>query len=113
MPTKLDHRLSRKKRIRARIIGTADKPRLSVFRSLRFIAAQLIDDTAGKTLAAVNSKQLKQGRTVKASKAVGEALAKEAKTAGVTAVVFDRNGYRYHGCVKALADGAREGGLKF
>jgi len=104
-------------RIRAKISGTAQKPRLSVFRSNAEIYAQLIDDTTGLTLAAVNSRQ-KEIAAVKAPKVeisalVGKALAQKAAALGITACVFDRGGYLYHGRVKALADGAREGGLKF
>ena len=113
--TKPQARLRRRRRVRAKVRGTADRPRLSVFRSNRGIGAQLIDDVAGHTLAAVNSTEsdLKSlGRLEQASKA-GELLAERGKSAGVETVVFDRGGYRYHGRVKALADGAREGGLKF
>jgi large subunit ribosomal protein L18 len=113
--TKPQARLRRRRRVRAKVRGTAERPRLSVFRSNRGIGAQLIDDVAGHTLAAVNwtESDLKSlGRLEQAGKA-GELLAERAKSAGVETVVFDRAGYRYHGRVKALADGAREGGLKF
>jgi large subunit ribosomal protein L18 len=113
--TKPQARLRRRRRVRAKVRGTAERPRLSVFRSNRGIGAQLIDDEAGHTLAAVNwtESDLKSlGRLEQAGKA-GELLAERAKSAGVETVVFDRGGYRYHGRVKALADGAREGGLKF
>lgn len=108
-------------RVRARIIGTKDRPRLSVFRSNRFVSAQLIDDTLGKTLAAAHGRSFSAGGgsasgekgQVAQAKAVGEAIAKAAKAAGVTTIVFDRAGYRYAGQVKALADAAREGGLIF
>jgi large subunit ribosomal protein L18 len=113
--TKPQARLRRRRRVRAKVRGTAERPRLSVFRSNRGIGAQLIDDVAGHTLAAVNwtESDLKSlGRLEQAGKA-GELLAERAKSAGVETVVFDRGGYRYHGRVKALADGAREGGLKF
>ena len=113
--TKPQARLRRRRRVRAKVRGTADRPRLSVFRSNRGIGAQLIDDVAGHTLAAVNwtEKDLRDlGRMEQASRA-GALLAERAKGAGVETVVFDRGGYRYHGRVKALADGAREGGLSF
>jgi large subunit ribosomal protein L18 len=108
-------RLRRRRRVRAKVRGTAERPRLSVFRSNRGIQAQLIDDVNGHTVAAVNwlEGDLKSlGRMDQAKKA-GELLAERAKAAGVETCVFDRGGYRYHGKVKALADGAREGGLKF
>jgi large subunit ribosomal protein L18 len=113
--TKPARRLRRRRRVRAKVRGTADRPRLSVFRSNRGIQAQLIDDVKGHTVAAVNwmEADLKElGRLDQAKKA-GELLAERAKAAGVEECVFDRGGYRYHGKVKALADGAREGGLKF
>ena len=113
--SKPNARLRRRRRVRAKVNGTAVRPRLSVFRSNRGIGAQLIDDVAGHTLAAVNwtESDLKSlGRLEQAGKA-GELLAERAKSAGVETVVFDRGGYRYHGRVKALADGAREGGLRF
>ena len=113
--TRPAQRLRRRRRVRAKVRGTADRPRLSVFRSNRGVQAQLIDDVAGRTLAAVNwtEQDLKSlGRMEQATRA-GELLASRAKEAGVESVVFDRGGYRYHGRVKALADGAREGGLKF
>ncbi len=106
-------RLSRKKRIRARVTGTTARPRLTVHRSLTQIRAQVVDDSTGKTLAAASTKEAKAKMTVEGAKKVGELLAKKAKDAGVTSVVFDRNAYKYHGRVKALADGAREGGLQF
>lgn len=103
-------------RIRAKVSGTAQKPRLSVFRSNKDIYAQLIDDTTGTTLAAANSRQKDIAATkttkVEQSMEVGKALAQKAKSLGIEACVFDRGGYLYHGRVKALADGAREGGLK-
>jgi large subunit ribosomal protein L18 len=113
--TRPAQRLRRRRRVRAKVRGTADRPRLSVFRSNRGVQAQLIDDLAGRTLAAVNwtEPELKGlGRMEQATRA-GSVLAERAKGAGIEAVVFDRGGYRYHGRVKALADGAREGGLKF
>lgn len=111
--SKLSHRLQRKNRIRSRIAGTTARPRLTVYRSLKDIAAQVIDDTAGKTLVAASAREAKAGPNVDGAKKVGALLAKKAKEAGITAVVFDRNAYQYHGRVKALADAAREGGLKF
>jgi large subunit ribosomal protein L18 len=105
----------RRHRVRAKVTGTAERPRLSVYRSNRGIFAQLIDDVDGKTLAAANwtEADLRDlGRTEQAKKA-GQVLAERAKKAGVETCVFDRSGYRYHGRVKALAEGAREGGLKF
>ena len=113
--TKAQHRLKRRRRVRSKISGTADRPRLSVFRSNRGLFAQLIDDRSGKTVAAVNwieDDLRKLGRMDQATK-TGSLLAERAKAAGVTACVFDRGGYRYHGRVKALAEGAREGGLEF
>jgi large subunit ribosomal protein L18 len=108
-------RLRRRRRVRAKIRGTAQRPRLSVFRSNRGIGAQLIDDVNGHTLAAVNwtETDLKSLGRMDQAKRAGELLAQRAKEAGVETVVFDRGGYRFHGKVKALADGAREGGLKF
>ena len=114
------HRLSsRKRRVRLRILGTATRPRLSVFRSNSHIYAQIIDDSVGKTLVAASScdpglkTKLKSGGNVEAAKAVGQALAERAKAIPVELVVFDRGGRLYHGRVKALADAARSGGLKF
>jgi large subunit ribosomal protein L18 len=104
-------------RIRARVTGTAQKPRLSVFRSNSDIYAQLIDDTTGNTLASANSRQKEiaaiQGNKVEKSMNVGKSLAQKAIALGLSSCVFDRGGYLYHGRVKAIADGAREGGLKF
>ncbi len=110
-------RLRRKKRVRKRVFGTPERPRLSVFRSLQHIYAQLIDDTAGRTLVQVStlSKELrnavKSGGNKDAAAKVGAALAERAKAAGITAAAFDRNGYKYHGRVKALADAVRKGGI--
>ncbi len=107
-------RLRLKLSIRKKVSGTDVKPRLSVFRSNTSIYAQLIDDVQGHTLAAASSKELglKNGN-VENAKAVGAKIAEKALAAGISSVVFDRNGYLYHGRVKAVADGAREGGLKF
>jgi large subunit ribosomal protein L18 len=113
--TKPQSRLRRRRRVRAKVRGTAERPRLSVFRSNRGIQAQVIDDVNGHTLAAVNWTEgdLKELKSMDQAKHAGELLAERAKAAGVETVVFDRGGYRYHGRVKALADGAREGGLAF
>jgi len=104
-------------RIRKDISGTAETPRLSVFRSNKQIYAQLIDDQSGKTLLAASSKVKSifeaKSNKIEKSKKVGLLVAERAKEAGITTVVFDRNGYKYHGRVKSLAEGAREGGLKF
>ncbi len=105
-------RIRRHARVRATIKGTAERPRLAVFRSNRFVSAQLIDDVAGKTLAASHGREFKGPQSVQA-KEVGSAMAKKAKALGIAAAVFDRGGYRYGGQVKALADAAREGGLAF
>jgi large subunit ribosomal protein L18 len=113
--TKPQKRLRRRRRVRAKVRGTAERPRLSVFRSNRGVFAQLIDDEAGKTLAAVTWTEgdLKSLAPMEQAKKAGELIAKRAGEAGVSTAVFDRGGYRYHGRVKALAEGAREGGLKF
>ena len=110
-------REARHRRVRAKVNGTKDIPRLNVFRSARNISVQIIDDEQGVTLVSVSSldKDLKltNGGNIEAAKKVGEAVAKKAKKAGITNVVFDRGGYLYHGRVKALADAARENGLEF
>jgi large subunit ribosomal protein L18 len=113
--TKRQARLRRRRRVRARIVGSAERPRLSVYRSNRGIFAQLVDDAAGRTLAAVNwtEPELRKLSASAQAKRVGELIAERAKAAGIEACVFDRGGYQYHGRVKALAEGAREGGLKF
>ena len=113
--TRPQSRLRRRRRVRAKIRGTAERPRLSVFRSNRGVQAQVIDDVAGHTLAAVSwtEADLKSLGTMDQAKTAGELLAERAKAAGVETVIFDRGGYRYHGRVKALADGAREAGLTF
>jgi len=110
--TKSEQRQRRHARVRSVIKGTAERPRLAVYRSNRFVSVQLIDDTVGKTLAASHGREFKGPQSVQA-KSVGETIAKVAKAAGITAVVFDRAGYRYGGQVKTLADAAREGGLTF
>jgi large subunit ribosomal protein L18 len=113
--TKEAQRLKRRRRVRAKIRGTAERPRISVFRSNRGIAAQLIDDDAGRTLAAVNwiEPSLRELTGTEQAKKAGELLAQRAQAAGIQSAVFDRGGYQYHGRVQALADGAREGGLSF
>jgi large subunit ribosomal protein L18 len=114
LATKPQKRLKRRRRVRAKVRGSAELPRLSVFRSNRGIGAQLIDDVAGHTLAAVTwtEGELKELGRMEQAKKAGELLAQRAKEAGVESAVFDRGGYRYHGRVQALAEGAREGGLK-
>lgn len=113
--TKLQRRNRIKNRIRKVVSGTAQKPRLSVFRSNKEISAQLIDDVSGVTLVSASSLTIKDAKGTKSEVAsvVGKDLADKANKAGIDSVAFDRNGYLYHGRVKALADGAREGGLKF
>ncbi len=113
--TKNERRQRVRRAIRGKLSGTAERPRISVFRSNRYVYAQLIDDTTGRTLAAVSSREegIGGGAPVEESKAVGQRLAERAKAAGIETAVFDRNGYKYHGRVKALAEGAREGGLAF
>ena len=110
--SKSELRARRHARVRARISGTSARPRLAVYRSNRFISAQLIDDVAGKTIAAAHGREFKGAASAQA-KAVGETIASKAKAAGVNAIVFDRAGYRYAGQVKTLADAARAGGLTF
>ena len=112
--SKQQRRLRRRRRIRAKVRGSAERPRLSVYRSNRGIFAQLVDDDAGTTIAAVNwtESELRGLDPMEQAKTAGQALAKRASEAGVSICVFDRSGYRYHGRVKALAEGAREGGLK-
>jgi large subunit ribosomal protein L18 len=107
-------RLRRRRRVRAKIRGTAERPRISVFRSNRGILAQLIDDESGRTLAAVSwtEPELRDLPPLEQASKIGQALAKRASDAGVREAVFDRGGYQYHGRVKSLAEGAREGGLK-
>ena len=111
-----DARIRRHRRVRAKVHGTTERPRLVVFRSNRGIEAQLVDDDAGKTLASASHLALAKsfkGDKTKQAEEVGKALAAAAKKAGVDTCVFDRGGYLYHGRVKSLADGAREGGLEF
>jgi large subunit ribosomal protein L18 len=108
-------RLKRRRRVRAKVHGTAVRPRVAVFRSNRGIFAQLIDDQAGRTLASVQwtEADLRSLKPMEQATKAGQLIAERAKAAGVDTVVFDRGGYRYHGRVKALAEGAREGGLHF
>jgi large subunit ribosomal protein L18 len=108
-------RLKRRRRVRAKVRGTAERPRISVFRSNRGISAQLIDDDGGRTLASVSSTEgdLRTLGHMDQAKRAGELLAQRAAAAGVQEAVFDRGGYQYHGRVQALAEGAREGGLRF
>ncbi len=108
-------RLRRRRRVRAKVRGSAERPRISVFRSNRGIFAQLIDDDAGHTLAAVSwiEPELRELKPIDQARRAGALLAERAKAAGVDTAVFDRGGYKYHGRVKALADGARESGLTF
>ena len=114
MTTKVDRRLKIKRSVRSKISGTTERPRLTVFRSNKQIYAQVIDDTTGRTLAAASSLKIEDKAPKKEIAAkVGEQIAKSAQEAGVQAVVFDRNGYLYHGRIKELADAARNGGLKF
>lgn len=111
--SKIQQRQRRKVRVRSKVSGTAVCPRLSVYRSLANIYAQLIDDTSGKVIAASSSMKDKKGATVETAKKVGLDIAKKAIAKKIESCVFDRSGYLYHGQVKALAEGAREGGLKF
>jgi large subunit ribosomal protein L18 len=107
-------RLKRHARVRRRVVGTAERPRLAVFRSNKHIYAQIIDDAAGRTVASAGSVALPgDGDKKAAARRVGTEVAKLAKAAGVNSVVFDRGGYQYHGRIKALADAARDGGLDF
>ena len=114
---KIERRLNIKKRVRKVVSGTATRPRMSVFRSNKQIYVQLIDDIAGRTLVAASSREngIEDEKITKVEQAakVGALVAEKAKAAGIETVVFDRNGYLYHGRVKSLADGARNGGLKF
>ncbi len=117
--SKEQSRLRRHQRIRKRLQGTGEKPRLTVYKSLNHIYAQLIDDAAGKTILSASTLEkdirtaIKHGGNLEAAKKVGASLAQKALSKKITTVVFDRAGYRYHGCIKALADAAREQGLKF
>lgn len=111
--TGAERRFKRHLRVRNKITGTAERPRLVVFRSLKHIYAQLVDDDARRTLATVSDLGIEEGRKGERASQVGKLIAERAKSAGISRVVFDRAGYRYHGRIKAVADGAREGGLEF
>lgn len=110
---KSGYRIRRHARIRSKMEGSSNRPRLVVYRSLKFTYAQLVDDQSRRVLMSLNDQKIKKGSKVDRSKEVGKALAKKALQAGITACVFDRNGFKYHGRVKAVAEGAREAGLKF
>ena len=110
---KANLRQARKRRIRAKVRGTKDRPRLSVYRSLTQLFVQLIDDDAAKTILSASTKEAKAKLTKDGAKKLGALVAKKAKDAKITTVVFDRNAYKYHGRIQALADAAREGGLQF
>lgn len=110
---KVINRQARKRRVRAKVHGTAARPRLTVFRSLTQMTAQLIDDESGKTVVAASTKELKAKPNLEGAKKLGEALAKKAKDAKIDTVVFDRNSYEYHGRVRELAEAARSAGLTF
>ena len=109
--SKVQNRQARRRRVRAKVYGTAARPRLSIHRSLLQITAQLIDDETGKTLLAASTRESKKKANAEGAKALGTLVAKKAKDAKIKEVVFDRSGYKYHGSIKALADAAREGGL--
>ena len=117
--SKTDRRVFRHTRVRKAVVGTVERPRLNVFRSAKHISVQIIDDLAGHTLVAVSSSgkdmkaQFKTGANLKAARAIGKLVAQKAKEKGIQTVVFDRGGYLYHGRIKELAEGCREGGLKF
>jgi large subunit ribosomal protein L18 len=110
---KTEKRVVRHNRIRAKVSGTAERPRLAVFRSNRFVYAQLIDDVAGKTLASTDTRTVKGGTATERATTIGTEIAKKAKAVGVSTVVFDRGGFRYQGAIAALADAARAEGLAF
>ncbi len=114
--TKREKREKRKRKIRARVFGTKERPRLSVFRSNKHIYCQLINDEKGHTIISASDRELKNSKAknkIEIAFEVGKLIAKKAKKLGIEKIVFDRGGYKYHGRVKALAEGAREGGLKF
>ena len=113
MITKIERRLKIKTRIRGKISGTAQRPRMTVFRSNKQIYVQLIDDEAGKTLASASSTGMEKAPKKEIAAKVGQLIAQKAQEAGISTVVFDRNGYLYHGRIKELADAARNGGLNF
>ncbi len=107
------NRLARKRRIRSKVHGTAARPRMTVYRSFLQISVQLVDDAVGKTLVSASTKELKKKPNLEGAKALGTLIAKKAKDAKISNIVFDRNSYKYHGRIKALADATREGGLTF
>ena len=111
--TRAGLRARRHVRVRAKVAGTAERPRLVVFRSLKHIYAQLVDDTANRTIATVGDQDILTMKKTEKATEVGKRIAERAKALGLTKVVFDRGGYQYHGRVKAVAEGAREGGLEF
>jgi len=113
MTNKIDKRIRLKKKIRAKIKGTAERPRLSVFRSNKFIYAQVIDDTKGKTLAQASDLKMKDGKKTERAKKVGKAIAELCIKGKISKVLFDRNGFKYTGRIKIVADEARSAGLKF
>ena len=113
MNNKTDKRIRLKKKIRARILGTKERPRLSVFRSNKFIYAQVIDDMAGKTLVSASDKKITKGAKTERAKQVGKLVAEACLGAKISSVIFDRNGFKYTGRIKLVADEARAGGLKF
>lgn len=111
---KKELRIKRRRRVRAKVSGTSDRPRLSIFMSSTAVYAQIIDDVNGKTLVAANTKEIKGAKSnIVGAMEIGKLIAKKAKEAKIEKIVFDRSGYNYHGKAKALADGAREGGLEF
>jgi len=112
--TKRENRIKRHRKVRTKVFGSAIIPRLNIYRSNKSLFIQLIDDKAGITLASVNDKEIKSGKTkIEKAKEAGKLIAEKAKKADIKKVVFDRGGYKYHGRIKAVADGAREGGLEF
>jgi large subunit ribosomal protein L18 len=111
--THAERRFKRHLRVRNKVSGTTERPRLVVFRSLKHIYAQLVDDVARRTITTVSDLGIEQGKKGERAAEVGKLIAERAKAAGITRVVFDRAGYRYHGRIKAVADGARKGGLEF
>lgn len=116
MKSRNEHRERRHRRVRQKVFGTPERPRLCVYKSVKHLYAQVIDDVAGRTLAAASTleKSLKlQGSTVKSAQILGKVIAERAQQNGITAVVFDRGGYPYHGVVKALAEASRKAGLRF
>jgi large subunit ribosomal protein L18 len=106
-------RIKRKKRVRGKISGTAEKPRVSIFKSNRYLTAQAIDDTAGNTIVGMNSKSLNLRANIEGATKFGESFAKKLQEKGITTIVFDRNGYKYHGVIAAFADAMRNAGIKF